>query len=51
MRGTGLRPAPAAEAMAQFETQYAALLREAYPAAPYGSVFGFARTFIVTRKH
>jgi trans-aconitate 2-methyltransferase len=53
VRGTGLRPVLAAldaEAAARFEAQYAARLREAYPAAPYGTVFGFARTFVVARK-
>jgi trans-aconitate 2-methyltransferase len=53
VRGTGLRPALAAltetEATA-FSTEYAAALREAYPAQPYGTVFGFTRIFVVARK-
>ena len=28
----------------------AALLREAYPSQPYGTVFGFLRTFVVAHK-
>lgn len=53
VRGTGLRPVlaalPAAEA-ARFEEQYAALLREAYPATPHGTVFPFRRIFAVGHK-
>ena len=53
VRGTGLRPvlaalsAPEAE---EFSAEYAALLRDAYPTKPYGTVFGFLRTFVVGRK-
>jgi trans-aconitate 2-methyltransferase len=53
VRGTGLRPVLAAldEAdAAEFEAEYARRLREAYPRRPYGTVFGFARTFVVAEK-
>jgi trans-aconitate 2-methyltransferase len=53
VRGTGLRPVLAAlfdEDGARFSAEYAAQLREAYPARPYGTVFGFARTFVVAHK-
>jgi trans-aconitate 2-methyltransferase len=53
LRGTGLRPVLAAlsqdEATA-FTSEFAALLREAYPASDYGTVFGFLRTFVVAHK-
>jgi trans-aconitate 2-methyltransferase len=53
VRGTGLRPVLAAlhdgEAK-EFEAEYARRLREAYPRRPYGTVFGFARTFVVAQK-
>jgi trans-aconitate 2-methyltransferase len=53
VRGTGLRPVLAAldagEA-AEFEREYAGLLRQAYPARPYGTVFEFLRTFVVAHK-
>jgi trans-aconitate 2-methyltransferase len=53
MRGTGLRPVLAAldeEQVAQFSAEYADLLRVAYPPQPYGTVFGFTRTFVVAHK-
>ncbi|HZU40563.1 MAG TPA: trans-aconitate 2-methyltransferase [Solirubrobacteraceae bacterium] len=53
VRGTGLRPVLAAlagEEAQRFSAQYAAALREAYPQRPYGTVFGFARTFVVAHK-
>ena len=53
VRGTGLRPVLAALSPAdaqRFSNEYGALLREAYPPAPYGTVFGFARTFVVAHK-
>jgi trans-aconitate 2-methyltransferase len=53
VRGTGLRPVLAALSDrdgARFSDEYAAALREAYPARPYGTVFGFARTFVVAHK-
>ncbi len=52
MRGTALRPILArlapAEA-AEFETELGALLREAYPAEPYGTVLPFRRIFAVAQ--
>lgn len=53
VRGTGLRPVLAALSSAEaaeFIADYAPLLREAYPARDYGTVFGFLRTFAVARK-
>ena len=53
VRGTGLRPIlaalPEAEA-AEFSASYAALLREAYPHTPAGTIFAFRRIFAVGRK-
>lgn len=53
VRGTGLRPVldvlDGAEADA-FTAEYAARLRDAYPARPYGTAFGFRRTFVVAHK-
>ncbi|MGI4893641.1 MAG: methyltransferase domain-containing protein [Janthinobacterium lividum] len=53
VRGTGLRPVldvlTAPEAV-EFEREYATLLRAAYPTKPYGTPFGFLRTFAVARK-
>ena len=34
----------------KFEAEYSALLAEAYPAGPHGTVFPFRRTFAVARK-
>ncbi len=53
VRGTGLRPVLAAlsdEDAAAFNREYAARLRAAYPARPYGTVFAFKRTFAVAHK-
>lgn len=53
VRGTGLRPVLAAldgDDAAAFSSEYGALLRQAYPARAYGTVFGFRRTFVVARK-
>ena len=53
VRGTGLRPvlATLSEAQAaQFSAEYARALRQAYPRRPYGTVFSFARTFVVAHK-
>jgi trans-aconitate 2-methyltransferase len=53
VRGTGLRPVLAVlneDEAAGFSTEYAELLRAAYPARPYGTVFGFLRTFAVAHK-
>lgn len=55
VKGTGLRPIltaladdpPARDA---FLTAYAALLREAYPPGPHGTVLPFRRIFAVARK-
>lgn len=53
VRGTGLRPVlqvlSEAEA-AEFSAEYATRLREAYPPRPFGTVFAFARTFVVAHK-
>jgi trans-aconitate 2-methyltransferase len=52
MRGTALRPVlarlSAAEAT-EFEESLGAMLREAYPAQPYGTVLPFRRIFAVAR--
>ena len=52
-RGTALRPVlaqlPAADAAA-FEADYAAALRSAYPAEPYGTVVPFRRVFRVAQR-
>ena len=53
VRGTGLRPVLAALSTPdaqRFTAEYAAQLRVAYPARPYGTVFRFARTFVVAHK-
>ena len=53
VRGTGLRPVLAALGdgdAARFSAEYSERLREAYPRRPYGTVFGFSRTFVVARK-
>jgi trans-aconitate 2-methyltransferase len=53
VRGTALRPVLAALSpadAAEFEGEYRALLREAYPAGPAGTVFPFRRIFVVARK-
>jgi trans-aconitate 2-methyltransferase len=52
-KGTGLRPVLSALGQAdtaEFLSEYGAALREAYPAAPYGTVFPFRRVFAVARK-
>ncbi|MGW6378870.1 methyltransferase domain-containing protein [Rhodococcus sp. NPDC055112] len=53
VRGTGLRPVldrlSAAET-ADFEAEYGARLRQAYPRGPFGTVFPFVRTFVVAEK-
>lgn len=52
VRGTALRPVlarlSAAEA-AEFEAEYGALLRSAYPAEPWGTLLPFRRVFAVAR--
>jgi trans-aconitate 2-methyltransferase len=53
VRGTALRPVLAVlsdDEAAEFNAEYAALLQAAYPAQPYGTVFGFLRTFVVAHK-
>lgn len=53
VRGTGLRPVLAALSQTdgqRFCDEYAARLREAYPRRPFGTVFGFARTFVVAQR-
>ncbi|MEV7604250.1 trans-aconitate 2-methyltransferase [Paenarthrobacter sp. NPDC089322] len=53
VRGTGLRPvldALSPEDAADFEGQYSALLRDAYPGTRHGTVFPFRRIFAVAQK-
>lgn len=55
VKGTGLRPVLTAladdpEARDAFVTEYRDLLREAYPAHPYGTVLPFRRLFAVARR-
>ncbi|MEC4020124.1 trans-aconitate 2-methyltransferase [Streptomyces sp. H27-D2] len=55
VKGTALRPTLTAladdeEAREEFLSEYRDLLREAYPAGPYGTVFPFRRIFVVARK-
>ncbi len=63
VRGTGLRPVLAAlsgktieegtgqrPAAEQFEAEYGALLRQAYPGTEQGTLFGFRRVFAVGHK-
>ena len=52
VRGTAFRPVLAALSQAEaadFEAEYGAALRSAYPAAPYGTVVPFRRVFVVAR--
>lgn len=52
VKGTGLRPVltELGEEAEAFVAEYRDLLREAYPPAPYGTVFPFRRLFAVARK-
>ncbi|GAA3231260.1 hypothetical protein GCM10020256_45630 [Streptomyces thermocoprophilus] len=55
VKGTGLRPVLTAladdpEARDAFLAEYRDRLREAYPAAPYGTVLPFRRLFAVAVK-
>jgi trans-aconitate 2-methyltransferase len=53
MRGTGARPTLAAlpdGIRAEFETEYARLLRQAYPRQEFGTVLPFHRVFAVARR-
>jgi trans-aconitate 2-methyltransferase len=52
-KGSGLRPVLAAlteEQAAEFTAEYGAQIRQAYPAAPYGTVLPFRRIFVVARR-
>jgi trans-aconitate 2-methyltransferase len=52
-RGSGLRPVLSAltdEMAAEFIAEYGVRVREAYPAAPYGTVLPFRRVFVVARR-
>lgn len=52
-QGTGLRPVLAvleADQGAEFMAEYGALMRQAYPAAAYGTVLPFRRVFVVARR-
>jgi trans-aconitate 2-methyltransferase len=52
-KGTGLRPVLAAlgsELAGEFTAEYGARVREAYPAAPYGTVLPFRRVFVVASR-
>lgn len=54
VRGTALRPVLATLAPAEakdFEEEYSALLRQAYPATTHGTVFPFRRIFAVAQKN
>jgi trans-aconitate 2-methyltransferase len=54
VRGTALRPvlnALSPEDGAQFEAEYAASLREAYPEGRHGTIYPFRRIFAVGRKN
>jgi trans-aconitate 2-methyltransferase len=52
-KGTGLRPVLSALEPAQaaeFTSQYGERVRQAYPAAPYGTALPFRRVFVVAHK-
>ncbi len=52
--GTALRPVLAVlddREQQEFTAEYGALLREAYPAQPYGTVLPFRRIFVVAHRH
>jgi trans-aconitate 2-methyltransferase len=52
-KGTGLRPVLAAlpaDLASEFLAEYGALLREAYPAEPHGTVLPFRRVFVVAQR-
>jgi trans-aconitate 2-methyltransferase len=53
LRGTGLRPVLAALSQAEaqdFEAEFAAALRSAYPPTPHGTFLPYRRVFVVARK-
>ena len=52
-KGSGLRPVLAVlapEQAAHFLADYGARMRQAYPAAPYGTILPFRRVFVVARR-
>ena len=52
-KGSGLRPVIAAlppDLAGEFLAQFRARMAEAYPAAPYGTVFPFRRVFVVAER-
>jgi len=52
--GTGARPILQAlpdDLRAQFEQEYRALLRQAYPPQPFGTVLPYRRVFVVGHRH
>lgn len=54
VRGTGLRPVLAAlseEEGLEFEHEYSALLRQAYPESAHGTLYPFRRIFAVARRN
>ncbi|GAA2422186.1 trans-aconitate 2-methyltransferase [Actinomadura vinacea] len=53
MKGTALRPVLTAlgpDEADHFLTEYGALLRAAYPATPYGTVYPFRRVFVIAAR-
>jgi trans-aconitate 2-methyltransferase len=53
LQGTGLRPVLAAlsgEEAAEFQAEFAAALRSAYPATPHGTFLPYRRVFVVAKK-
>jgi trans-aconitate 2-methyltransferase len=53
LRGTGLRPVLAAlspDEAEQFQGEFAAALRSAYPATPHGTFLPYRRIFVVAQK-
>jgi trans-aconitate 2-methyltransferase len=53
LQGTGLRPVLAAlpaEDAAEFQAEFAAALRSAYPATPHGTFLPYRRVFVVAQK-
>ena len=53
VRGAGLRPVLSAlgpSEAAEFEAEYSALLKDAYPSTAHGTVYPFRRIFAVARK-
>jgi trans-aconitate 2-methyltransferase len=53
VKGTALRPVLTAlddHETHDFLTEYGALLREAYPPAPYGTIYPFRRVFVIAKQ-